>query len=203
MQQLGLNENTEIESEKGFWKRQFQPEATAPQRKFDWLIGVILPVVCFIFDPIVFTDGGFLGSQYQAFAYILSFVSVMAMAAWLIWGAKLRWLNAFLAGLFIVGSVVSLGIGILIFPISLVGLVILIGVLGFTPLFAAVVFLRNAVRAYGAAEPFFGKKTLIYSFLLAALFSAVVPPVLNAEINNFKSDTTKIEFSTLMRILND
>ena len=96
-----------------------------------------------------------------------------------------------------------LGIGILIFPISLLGLFILIGVLGFTPLFAAVVFLRNAVRAYGAAKPFLEKKTLVYSFLLAALFSAVVPPILNAEINSFKNRSTKTEISIPMQILND
>ncbi len=202
MQQLGLNENIEIETEKGFWKRQFQTQSTRAQRKFDWLFGVILPVICFAFDPIVFTNQTFLGN-YKTFGYVLSFVSIMAMAAWLIWGAKLKWLNAILAGLFIVGSVVSLGIGIIIFPISLLGLIILIGALGFTPLFTSIVFLRNSVRAFRAAKPFLERKTLVYSFSLAALLTAVIPPIANVEINKLKSEKVKIKISTPLQILND
>lgn len=188
---LKSNEELEIESAKGFWRRQFQEKTTKAQRKFDWLFGVIMPVICFTFDPIVFT-GGFRDkvlADYHAFAYTLSFVSVMAMAAWLIWGAKLKWLNAFLAGLFVVGSTVALSIGVYIFPLSLLGLVVLIGALGFTPLLTAVVFLRNSMRAYDAAKPFLEKKILVYSFLLAALFSAVVPSVINVEVNKFNSET--------------
>ena len=202
MQQLGLNENIETETEKGFWKRQFQTQSTRAQRKFDWLFGVILPVICFAFDPIVFTNQTFLGN-YKTFGYVLSFVSIMAMAAWLIWGAKLKWLNAILAGLFIVGSVVSLGIGIIIFPISLLGLIILIGALGFTPLFTSIVFLRNSVRAFRAAKPFLERKTLVYSFSLAALLTAVIPPIANVEINKLKSEKVKIKISTPLQILND
>ena len=190
MQQLNLDEDMVIEPENGFWRRQFQQQSTKAQRKFDWLFGVILPVICFAFDPIVFTNATFLGN-YKAFAYILSFVSVMAISAWLIWGAKLKWLNAILAGLFIIGSVVSLGIGIVIFPISVLGLIVLIGALGFTPLFCSIVFLRNSVRALRAAKPFLEKKTLVYVFLLAALFSAVVPSVANVEINKLKIVDTK------------
>ena len=200
MQGLMLNENTEIKSEKSFWKRQFQSESTASQRKFDWLFGVLLPIACFVFDPIVFSSKEFLGN-YKTFAYVLSFVSVMAMSAWLIWGAQLKWLNALLAGLFIVGSIVSFGIGVIIFPISLLGLIFLIGALGFTPLFSAVVFLRNSFRAYQAAKPFLENKVLVYSFLLSALFSAVVPPVINVEFNNFKHQKTKGDSSMLTRNL--
>jgi len=177
MQTLRINEE-ETEFEKGFWRRQFQTEPTAAQMKFDWTFGVILPVICFVFDPIVFEAGSSLAA-FKLFAYVLSFVSVMAMAARLIWGAKLKWLNAFLAGLFAVGGVISLAIGILIAPISLIGLIVLIGVLGFTPLFTSIVYLRNALRAFQSAKPFFEKKVLVYSCALAALLSAVVPYVLN------------------------
>lgn len=190
------------ESPKGFWRRQFQKKATAKQIKFDWFFGVFLPVICFVFDPIIFEDKDFLGN-YKAFAYLLSFVSVMAMSAWLIWGEKLKWLNAFLAGLFIVGSFISFGIGIIIFPISLIGLIVLIGALGFTPLFSAIVFLRNSIRAYRAAKPFLEKKILVYSFLLSALFTAVIPSVINVEVNKFKQKKMKEHISTPTRIFTD
>lgn len=205
MQRLGLNEDiadTEIQWEASFWKRQFQSKATASQKRFDWLFGVILPIACFVFDPIVFTSETALG-KYKAFAYVLSFVSVMALSAWLIWGAKLKWLNGFLAGLFTVVSFISLVIGIVIFPLSLIGLIILIGVLGFTPLFCAVVFLRNSTRAYRAAKPFLEKRVLAYSFLLSALFSIVVPSVINVEINKLKHAKTNDDNSALTRVLTD
>lgn len=186
MQSLKLNEEKE-DFPKGFWRRQFQTQSTKTQIKFDWIFGVVLPVICFFFDPIVFKGNGF-GAAYlgtfKPFAYVLSFVSVMAMSAWLIWGGKLKWLNALLAGLFAVGGLISLGIGILIAPISLFGLIIVIGILGFTPLFTSIVYLRNALRAFQTAKPFFEKKSLIYTFVLSALLSVVAPYVLNANIKN-------------------
>lgn len=190
MQELGLEKEPDAEiepqSDEGFWRRQFQQHSTKAQRKFDWLFGVILPVICFAFDPIVFRGlgmgkGALLG-DYKPFAYLLSFPLIMAMAAWLIWGGKLKWLNGFLGGLFLVGGVISLGIGIFLIPFSLLGLIILIGILGFTPLFSSVVYLRNALRAFRASKPFYAKKILTYSAVLGGIFSLVVPYVINAEI---------------------
>jgi hypothetical protein len=116
----------------GFWQRQFQFEITYKQKVFDWIFGVILPVICFTFDPIVFKTNmrdPFLG-EYKPFAYLLSFTSILAMMAWLIWGEKLKGLSGILSGLFAVGGVISLGIGIILFPFSLIGLVLIIGALG-------------------------------------------------------------------------
>ena len=186
--------------QKRFWRRQFQTESTNSQKKFDWIFGVVLPVICFVFDPIVFKGDGwgaaYLGT-YKPFAYLLSFVSVMAMSAWLIWGEKLKWLNTFLAGLFIVGGIVSLGISIILLPISLLGLFVIIGALGFTPVFSAVVYLRNSLRAYQAAKPFLEKSVVVYSFALSALFSAVVPSVINAEINRVLENVIKGDARTV------
>ena len=184
MQSLGLNEET-TEPRKRFWRRQFEKESTESQRKFDWVFGVVLPVICFALDPIVFKSG--FGEQallgvLKPFAYVLSFISVMAMSAWLIWGAKLKWLNGFLAGLFAVGSIISLGVGIVLLPFSLLGLFLLIGILGFTPLFTSIVFLRNALRAFHTAKPFLERGVLLNSFMLSAVFSLCLPTVLNLQI---------------------
>lgn len=188
MQQLNLDDNNiiEVESKNRFWRRQFQEGATKSQIKFDWFFGVIMPVICFVFDPTVFKGNAFgtaiLGT-YKPFAYLLSFVLVMAMSAWLIWGAKLKWLNGFLAGLFLVGGLISFTIGVFLFPFSLMGLIILIGVLGFTPLFTSIVFLRNSFRVFQTAKPVLDDGVLIRSFALAAIFSTVVPAAVNVEIN--------------------
>lgn len=171
---------------KGFWRRQFAGEATPAQRKFDWAFGVILPVICVAFDPIVF-KGNIAGNGaafgiYKPFAYLLSFVSIMGMLAWLTWGKRLKGLNAALSGLFFYGALVSLAVGVLLFPISTVGLFFLVGALGYTPLFSGLVYLRNSYRTFGCAEHFFDKGTLVRSFILAALFSAVIPWTVNREI---------------------
>jgi hypothetical protein len=106
----------------------------------------------------------------------------MSMAAWLIWGAKLKWLNGFLAGLFAVGGVISLAVGIVLLPVSLLGLFVIIGLLGFTPLFTSIVFLRNAIRAFHASKLFLERGVLINSFVLSAVFSVCLPTVLNIQI---------------------
>lgn len=168
----------------GFWSRRYGSEPTPSQRTFDWFFGVILPVVCFAFDPFIFTshwESSLLGS-YRPFAYILSYVSIMAMIAWLLFGERLKWLGAFLAGLFGIGAFISFTLGILLLPFSLFGLMFLIGVLGFTPLFSAAVYLRNAVWAFRSAQPFFEKRVAISSFLLAAVFSVTVPWTINMHI---------------------
>ncbi len=179
------DKETKTEKE-SFWRRQFQREPTKAQRKFDWMFGVIMPVVCIYFDLGVFsshTGGWFLLGAFKPFAYLLSFTAIMAMVAWLIWGQRLKTLNAFLAGLFWVSGVVALIIGVVLFPFSLIGLVFLIGALGFTPFFTGIVYLRNGVRAAKTASSFLAKITLTYSVLLSSLASSIVPYVINVEIN--------------------
>ncbi len=60
MQQLGLLNPTKP-TKIGYWKRQFQAQGNSKQRVYDWIFGVILPVICFAFDPIVFKGSGFEG----------------------------------------------------------------------------------------------------------------------------------------------
>jgi len=200
MQQLGLNEEVDLKVKKGFWRRQFQPDATKAQKRFDWIFGVVLPVVCFFFDPIVFKASGFgrafLGT-YKPFAYILSFVSVMAMMAWLIWGAKLKWLGGALAGLFLVGGTVSLVVGVVLLPYSVFGLIIAIGALGFTPLFTSLVYLRNSLRAYESARPFLEKGVLVNLYYLSLILSTVIPSVANVQIKNALDEMLKGDAQTI------
>lgn len=201
MQTLELNgEIGKSEPQKGFWRRQFQKKSTRSQRVFDWIFGVVLPVICFVFDPTVF-KGGFFGpanlGNYKPLAYVLSFILVMAMSAWLVWGEKLKWLNAFLAGLFAVGSLISLAIGIVLLPFSLLGLIVLIGILGFTPLLTSIVYLRGSLRAFHAAKPFLERKILIRSFVLSVLFSAVVPWVLNVQVQNALDEMSRGDARTI------
>jgi len=187
MQTLDLCEQPETKKEKGFWRRQFQQEPTRRQKQYDWTFGVIMPVACFFFDPFIFrfwgqSGGGLLGG-YKPFAYVGSFVSILLLMAWLLWREKLGSVSALLAGLFFVASSVALSIGIVLLPFSLIGLMALIGVLGFTPLFTAVIYLRNGVRALRSAKPDLSLSKLVTATLVGSLWGFAVPYALNAEVN--------------------
>jgi hypothetical protein len=187
MQTLGLCDNPQTEKEKGFWRRQFQQETTDRQKRYDWTFGVILPIICFFFDPFVFKfwgapGGGILGA-YRPFAYAGSFLSVIGLMAWLIWREKLGGFGAFLSGIFFLAGLVSLALGIAMIPISLIGLMAIVGVLGFTPLFTSVIYLRNAVRAYRAANLNLCRSKLIYAAATGAIWAFAIPYTLNVEVN--------------------
>jgi hypothetical protein len=138
-----------------FWRRQFGEEVTPAQRKFDWTFGFFLPLICFYFDPVVFRSDGGLGrgvlANYQIAAYFAGFVTTMTLVAWLLWRDRLGSASLFPASVLSIGAVISLLIGCSIFPYSVIGAIFLIGFLGFTPLFTALVYARNAVRAFRTA----------------------------------------------------
>jgi hypothetical protein len=195
------NEPTEVSQQLSFWRRQFQLESTPKQKIFDWAFGVVLPVICCLFDPIVFKgafshNGALLGS-FKPFVYLLSFVSIVLMMLFLLFGSKLKWFNAVLAGLFTIVSAISLTIGIVLFPLSLFGVLFIIGILGFTPLFAGFVYSRNSFRAFNFAKIPLNKTLLWNLVLVSALFSFAVPYVFNSNVaailNNIKyGDATVI-----------
>jgi len=193
MSQLGLNNPPSPPKPPpvGYWKRQFQPQGNTKQKYYDWAFGVILPVVCFALDPLVFKGG--IGNismlaNYKPFAYLLCFACIVGMMAWLIFGEKLKWLNGFLAGLFFLGGVISLGVGLVLLPFSFIGLLILIGALGFTPLFTAVIYLRNAFRALHASKMFLVKGARVYAFAFGIIFSGLLGWTINGEVKNSLSN---------------
>lgn len=134
----------------GFWKRQFRQTTTRPQLVFDLIFGVAVPIFCFVFDPVVF-QGGLLGRpflpEYQTFVYLLSGFEMLLLCLWLVMGAGSELSNSMLGGALIFGGVFCSAIGILLIPLSVLGLMVAIGILGFTPLLAALVYLRNGWRA--------------------------------------------------------
>lgn len=175
-------DDTEADSSVGFWERQFIQTPSRGQTKFDWAYGVVIPVICVAADPIVFTDQGLL-EEYRPFAYLLSSVSILAMAAWLLWRERLGALAAPIGGLFIAASCISFLVGVIIFPYSFIGMIFLIGFLGFTPLFAGLVYLRNGVRAIRASRSFLEGRLVWQAAVLAAILALVIPYVVNAPVS--------------------
>jgi hypothetical protein len=110
-----------------------------------------MPLVCFAFDPIVFRGsfepGGAIFKAYQVPAYVIAFGSIMALAAWLLWGDDLGQWKRPVGIVMGIGAVFALVMAVVLFPYSVLGLLFLIGILGFTPFFTAIIYWRNAVRA--------------------------------------------------------
>jgi hypothetical protein len=138
----------------GFFRRQFSAPTTYAQTLFDALFGIVAPVLCFVFDPIVFRSSEF-GSallvDYQAFAYLVSGVEILFLIIWMVWGRNARQATRLAGGILMAGAVFSGLIGILILPFTLMGLMLGIGVLGFIPFLTALVYLRNAKSAFQLA----------------------------------------------------
>ena len=133
----------------GFWRRQFRSETTTPQIVFDVVLGAIAPVLCFLFDPIVFSArfDTPLFPDYRTFVYILSAVQIVLLCGWLVLRPRNLIGAGMVAGALLGGAIFCLAIGLILAPFSLIGLLFGIGVFGFTPFATAFVYLRNSVRA--------------------------------------------------------
>ena len=160
-----------------FWRRQFSDDATKPQLIFDVAFGLLLPPLCFLFDPIVF-NSGILGPplyswlpQYKALVYVFSALSILTLALWLVRGSRGVVPSGGVAGVLLSGAVCSLLIGVIILPISLFGLLVLVGALGFIPFFTSFVYLRNGVRALNASKARSARPTPAALLLLGAVLS--------------------------------
>ena len=135
-----------------FWRRQFSVTATPAQRRFDLAFGFVMPVLCLVFDPIVFHEWlsherGLLG-EWRLYAYTISTLEMVALAAWLLGAGGGRGRPpAALGGVLLAGGVFSLVVGVLILPFSILGLLFFVGAFGVTPFPTAFVYLRNGWRA--------------------------------------------------------
>ena len=138
---------------RSFWKNQFFATRTPAQIVFDVAFGVIAPVACFAFDPIVF-QGAFAGPplfpSYQAVVYLFSGIEIVLLCLWLVMDGGPELSNAMIGSALLVGSFFCVIIGIVLLPYTLMGLLLGIGVFGFIPFFTAAVYGRNGLRALRA-----------------------------------------------------
>jgi hypothetical protein len=158
----------------GFWRRQFAADATTAQDRFDLWFGVALPVACFVLDPVIFKGWllhrGLL-EEYRLFAYMVSALQIGMLLCWFTFRRDLETFAAPFAGIFVAGAVFSTVIGIVILPVSVVGLMFVIGIAGFTPFLTAFVYLRTGVRAMKAQ---LHNSTFAHRYLVAMLTAFLV-----------------------------
>jgi hypothetical protein len=132
---------------------------------FDFIWGIVMPIVCLVFDPFVFkldedffvraespfltpnlTSAHFASFSAPAYTFILS--QWLCIAFLLVIGRPSPRLAAFCAGFLSVGFLFAGLLGVLLFIPSVLGLFALgIGILGFTPLFTARAYYRRTIYA--------------------------------------------------------
>ena len=165
-----------------FFSRQFAAERTTPQVNFDVVFGVVGPIACFIADPVIFKSGmiglgePFLG-RYQLFAYLTSAIAIAMLIAWLSLYEQVASISAFVSGILFAGSVFSTVVGILILPLTLIGSMFLIGIVGFTPFFTAFVYVRNGVRAFRCENTQGVIRQMRYLAVIATVLITIAIPV--------------------------
>jgi hypothetical protein len=137
------------------------PKNIARQRLFfDFVWGMAMPVVCLVFDPLVFKQGDFrhdpllwmndLGaenlriSEHAYYAWPLLAGEIATLGAILVYGKKLRPIASVLAGGLFVGFVAALCLGVILSPLAAFATLLYgIGLLGFTPMFTCWAFFRR------------------------------------------------------------
>jgi hypothetical protein len=168
-----------------FWLRQFAPEVTRPQLVFDVIFGAIGPILCFVFDPIVF-HSGFAGPAlfpaYQPIVYLFSSCEIVLLCFWLIMGPGSELWNAMFGAALFCGGLFCLAIGCILLPFSAMGLMFGIGLFGFTPFLTALVYLRNGSRALRAKSYESSTFTRVVGALCGCLLVLAVPTLLALEI---------------------
>lgn len=174
---------------RAFMRRQFDGPPTPSQTKFDVAFGVVLPLACFVFDPFVFKGfggGGGMFAEYRLFTYALAAIEMAALGVWLVARGRLGEWAAAAGGVMLAGALFCCAAGVVLLPFSLLGLLFVVGVFGFTPFFTGFVYLRNGVRAVRLARNSlsFGVN-FAGSLVVGAALAFGVPALAGAGVSRF------------------
>jgi hypothetical protein len=147
-------------------------------RLSDLLFGLLLPLTCFLFDA-----GLGLGIATRLISIALPLVAfelILIAASWVL-APKCSNVRAALAGALAPGAICAGAVGLFLLPLSILGTVYVIGLLGFVPLITCFVFAR-ASRAWlvAARGPEQRDVLLPYAAGFALALLPLVPPVAGA-----------------------
>ncbi|QDU29635.1 hypothetical protein ETAA8_47500 [Anatilimnocola aggregata] len=150
------------------WTNVYYPHRTEGNHRrqafmFDLVWGLLMPIVCLVCDPFVFKDQRELVEQAFNFSRVLPFqpnlrqesIAAYCCIGWqmlllIVWLLARRWLTkvaGFFLGSWIVGIIIAGVLGVLLAPIALVGSIVGVGLLAFTPLLTTYVAARRMREA--------------------------------------------------------
>jgi hypothetical protein len=164
-------------AEDGLPRRRLRPDVRGVA--LCYLAGVVGPAVCLVLDPVVF-QGGYDGRpilhSVRAFCYAFMGIEMALFTAWLWLGDAFRPAAHLVAGALRVGALFAVCVGLMLLPLSVFGLLLVIGALGFTPFLTAYAYLVQGGRAARlSGQTTMGVRALALELVGAAL--AVGPPV--------------------------
>jgi len=170
-----------------FWRGLFFGPRTIHRDIQDVFFGILAPLLCFAYDPGVMF-GGPLSQGLQSMAPLLvvavAFLSMLALLALLVLGGRSGMFDAVLAGVLLAGGVVAGLVGLGLLPLAVMLVMVLIGVLGFLPLFASIVCFRNAARVLatpaGWKRRWLSTATAVLVLLLGAAYQVGADRALDA-----------------------
>jgi hypothetical protein len=159
---------------------------------FDFIWGIGMPIVCLVFDPFVFkyeadffpgggpaippNFSGPLQLQPLAFvAYPLLAWQLAALTIVLVTGRLRGWWAAGFAGTLFVGLLVAGIISFPLTPLAVLGTLLLIGILGFTPLLTTFTYGRRVGLLWTAATGDLPRRMALAGAAIGAMLAAVVP----------------------------
>jgi MFS family permease len=115
--------------------------ATRPRTTVAWTFGVVLPIICFVFDPIVFTEASY--ARFAVGAYLLAAIAIGALILSLT-GSGRAGDHSFVRGVLFSAGIFALVVGIVILPLAVLGILFVgIGLFGLVPFGTAYVYLRR------------------------------------------------------------
>jgi hypothetical protein len=144
---------------------------------FDAIFGIILPLICLAADPVLFEDplvmvaDGLLPRAWRP--------AVLGLVAWSIAGLVLHlairrpgaWRILLLPG-HLMGVMTSIVIAAVLFPMAVIGTMMIIGLLGFVPILTAIVYARAFADTAGALGPKAGKWGVVTACVVCVLVLA-------------------------------
>ena len=169
-----------VDKPAGFLKKQFKHPVTDLQATFDIVFGIAVPVLCIASDLFgglgLFRPNGFLNGllwELSIYCYSEFIIGLAAMGYYLMFHKP----SAILAGILLGGGIFSLLLGIVLLPLSIFGLIVVIGILGFTPFISSFVFFRNARRCWTQVREHPSRKYFATIMILTTVVVLVVPAI--------------------------
>ncbi len=124
---------------------------------FSILAGIIGPIVCFALQPLLLRGDDLVPplrfiNVFWLFGYGVIGLEMLVLALSLAVGTRLGAWNGLISGVLFAGALVAGGLGVVLLPFSLIGLLLIIGALGFAPFLTAAAYSAKAVEAYRQAR---------------------------------------------------
>jgi hypothetical protein len=156
-------------------------ELLVQQTAFDLTWGVVMPLICLaglIVSPALPAIDDPSGPRFAAPWLWFFGWQMLLLCVWLVFRERVGRGGAFLSGSFILAVLAASTIGLLLLPLAVVGSFFYgIGLLGFTPIFTAIVYARAGFAAEQlAADTHAGWRTSLLA--LAGFVAAVIPLIM-------------------------